>query len=501
MTDRWNNSLTSATATKLLAVILLFGVALRLFGVNAPIADDQSWNQVSAATVIRQFVENGIDFFHPQWDVLHRGSALPRIEAEEAPIYHVLSAIPAKVFGFIPLFARLVSIAFGTLAGLYLFLLVRRKTDDSTALAATFFFVLAPYPLYFFRAIMSESAMVFAMIAALYHFDRYCDTETFGQVMAAALFTCLAGLFKPFALHIGVPILIMALVRFRWRILTRPALYLYVVIALAPPLAWVAWAAKIGTLGGVTYDGAVASAPHLWGKWSLLWDPSWYYRLQWRQLDRMATPVVPLLVLAAVILPDARKKAPLFLWWLAGVAVYIGLVRQGNFIHNYYQLPAAAPFAALAATGLFGIAKKLSAKNGRRLVGTLMAVFFVVSLIYALPHFRLDLSSDQAGKLAAQYTAPGEKLLVMDPGATRKNQVLWAAHRQGWHFQNLKVAHVKEYKELGAAVVVLVLEPSQIKKAAEVRQFLAAESDFLVVKSGALGKRGEHHEIRLYRLQ
>lgn len=488
-------------ANKALLAILLLGAALRLIGLTAPVADDQSWNQVSTATVIRHFVEDGLDFFHPRWDVLERGDPGPRIEAEEAPIYHLPAVALAHLFGAIAPAARLVSIAFGTLAGLYLFFLMRRKTDELTALVAVVFFTLAPYPFFFFRTIMSDSAMVFAIVAALYYFDRYCESEKAADLLLAGVMTALAGLFKPFALHVGVPILIMAARRFGWGMFARPGLYLYALVALAPPLMWVAWAAKIGTLGGVTDDKAVAAAPHLWGRLSLLWDPTWYYRLQWRLFDRMATPVVTAGVLAAVIFKDARKKTGFFFLWLAGVAVYIGLVRSGNEGHNYYQLPAAAPFAALAAIGLVGALDRLPERLFTKVLAAVMALFAVLAFVYVLPHYAQDLSGEKAGHLAARFTAPGDKILVMDPGVTRKNQVIWAAHREGWHFQNLKPGLLPEYKELGATAVVLVLEPTQMEKSAALRAHLAAHNELLATRTGPFGKRGMTHTIWVYRLE
>jgi Dolichyl-phosphate-mannose-protein mannosyltransferase len=479
--------------------ILAFGFLIRLIGLSASVADDHSWNQVSAATVVRHFVEDGIDFFHPRWDVLERLEPGPRIEAEEAPIYHTIVATITSNPDKVPQRARLVTILFGTLAALYLFLLVKRKTDEQTALFALLFYYLAPYPIFFFRTIMSDPAMLFAMIAALYHFDKYLEEEEVGQLLLAAGFTALAGLFKPFALQIGVPIFILAAMKFRWRLFVKPALWFYAIVALAFPLAWIAWAAHIGSLGNVT-DVASGKPPKLFGALSLLIDGAWYYRMQWRLFDRMMTPIVSGLMLAAIVLKDARPKTRFFWIWLTGVAVFFLMIRSGNMEHNYYQLPAAAPFAAIAAIGFVSLRSHLAEKWRKPATAVIVVGFLIVSAIYALPHYKHDRSSEIAGRLAGDVTQPGQRLLVVDPGVTRKNQVIWAAHREGWHFQSLNPEQLQEYKRLGAAAVVIVVEPQQKSRVEPLIEHLMQHGDLAVRKTGPFGKNGKSHDILIFQL-
>lgn len=486
----------------LIILILMMGLFVRLVNITDPIADSQSWNQCSAATVIRHFVKDGIDFFHPRWDLLFSDMNGPRIEAEEAPIYHTIVALLVRTGGSIPVSGRLVSIFFGTLAGLYFFLLAKRKTDSTTALVGTTFFVFAPFTFYFFRTVMSDAAMIFGIVASLYYFDRFCETERWKDVLLAGVFTALAGLFKPFALHVGLPILILALLRFRWRIFRMPTIYVYAFIALAFPLLWVAWAAKIGTLGGVTRGEGIISAPHLWGRWSLLWDPSWYFRMQWRLFDQMATPVVSVLALPAILFKSIRKKAGFYFIWLAGVIFYILLVRSGNMEHDYYQLPAVGPFAGLAAIGLVETARFISKRHQQKIIVAFIIIFLPLSVIYVKSHYNLDMSSEIAGRMANEHTSAKERILAVDVGATRKNQVIFASEREGWYFKRLDAESIERYRERGAAAAVLVLERDQLTKAAPYIEYLETHYKLVDKTEGDFNQRGskKFHRILVYRL-
>jgi len=414
-------------------------------------------------------------------------------------------ATMTQLFGDVPFWGRIISSLFGILAGIYLFLLVKNKAGEGPALFSVIFFIPAPYPFYFFRTVMSDPGMIFFIIAAVYHFDLYCENEKSKDALIAAAFTSLAGLFKPFALHIGLAFLIMAVIKFRWTIFRRPVLYLFAIIALAPPVLWVMWAAKTGTLGGVTDGRSVVAAPHLWGKLSLLWDPSWYFKLQGRLFDRMSTPVVSILALGAIFTKEGRKKGKLFFIWLLSVAFYMAVVRSGNQGHNYYQLPASPAFGALGAIGFMVILKKTGEKFRMPLFALIVLGFFIVSFIYTIPHFSKDLSSHIAGEMAAKHTNPGDKILVMDPGVTRKNQVIFSSGREGWHFNYLKIDHLWEYKELGAKVVVLVIEQSQMEKAEEMMKHLAGNYLLLEKSSGEFNHRSakaknRRHNILIYKL-
>lgn len=491
-----------ATEKKLLLLILLMGLFVRLVNITDPIADSQSWNQSSAATVIRHLAKDGVDFFHPRWDLLQHDTVGPRIEAEEAPIYHTIVALLIRSGGSIPVSGRLISILFGTLASLYFYRLIRKITDATTALVGTTFFVFAPYSFYFFRTVMSDPAMIFGIVAALFYFDRFCETEKWEDILLAGLCTSLAGLFKPFALHVGFPILILALLRFKWRLFLMPKLYIYAVISLAPTLLWVAWAAKIGTLGGVTEGQSVISAPHLWGPWSMLLDPSWYFRMQWRLFDQMATPIVSLLALTAFISKNARTKARIFFIWLSGIVFYLVLVRSGNMQHDYYQLPAVGPFAGLAAVGLVETARLVSKRHAQKIIAFLVTAFLILSVVYVRAHYNLDMSSEIAGQIARENTVAGERILVMDIGSTRRNQVIFASEREGWYFRRLKPDNIEHFRTKGAAAAVLVLERNQIALAAPAIEYLNEHYKLVGLKEGDFNQRGskKYHKILVYRL-
>lgn len=479
-----------------LYVVLMLGFLVRLWNLTAPIADRHSWNQVSAATVIRHFLEDDLDPLHPQWDVLAGPDTGPRVEAEEAPIFHLVAATLARWLGPLEPTARLLSIFGSLLAAWLLFRLVRRLADGPAALFTTIFFLFAPFGWYFGRTIMSDAWMLAAIILAVERFDAWTHDNRFSTLMQAALATALAGLFKPFALHIGITILLWLLVRRGWRSLFDIRLVAYALVSLVPPLLWVWWASQIGTLGNVVGQGEnLLTAAHLFGPISLLWQPKFWYVLQARLFDQMASPVVPALALIALILPDSRRQTGLALCWLAGVLFYLLLVRDGNYMHNYYQLPALPVFAMLAGLGL----SSFSARVPQRWTALFILAFLIISALYVRTSFYLDLSSQKAGELVRQYSASSDLILALDPGVTRKNQVIYAAHRRGWHIRAVHENTIEKHRQWGARWLATCLEDSQIAAHPEWLDRLAKWRKVNEIK-GPFGRRKKTHTISIYDL-
>lgn len=485
-------------ARRALLLVLAVGFAVRLFQLTAPIADRHSWNQVSTATVIRHFVEDGIDPLRPQWDVLLGADTGVRIEAEEAPIFHVVAAVLAKLVGSLEPAARLLSILASLLAACWLFRLASRLADGAAGVFAAAFFLLGPFSWFYGRAIMSDMWMVAMLVLAVERYDAWLRDECPGALWTAAAAVMLAGLFKPFALHVGLALAILQIARGGWRSLLDWRLAVFTVIALVPPVAWVAYSASVGTLGNVVAAEGESwlTASHLWGPLSLLASPHFWFKIQARLFDQMATPLVALLAAATLIAPSARRQAGVGWAWLAAAFAYLLLVRDGNQMHDYYQLPFVPVFALLAGIGLASLSLRLSPK----IVAVVLIAFAVWSGLYVRAAFRQDLSSQRAGELVGSVSAPDDLIVAIDPGSTRKNQVLYAAHRRGWHDRKIRPDTVAQHAAWGARWLVTCLEDAQIAAhpewAAGVAGLPVAARD-----AGPYGPRGARHTITVYDLR
>ncbi len=483
----------------LFAVILL-AVAIRLPGLTSPIADRQSWNQCSTATVIRNFAEKGFDLLHPEWDVLDSGKIRPNIEAEEAPIYSGVAALFYVIFGQSHAWPRLLSILAMAIGGIYLFRLTSRMFDPAAAVLAVFIWNVAPYPWFFGRTIMSDPWMLAATIAAADYYEQWLRDDATSDLFKSGAAVCFAGLFKAFALHIGILFLVAGLLKKRWRFFIDYRIYVFGAVSLMLPLAWIYYASMIGSLGNVTTQpGEVIGAPHLWGSWTMLTDPGFWGKIQSRIFDRAMTPAATAFAALSIIFKDTREKSGYAWLWLLAAFCYVLIVKSGNYEHNYYQLPFTPPFAILAGAGLTALIGKLAEKRRDAALYFLLAVFGLVSFLYVRAEYKQDLSSVEAGKLARAFTEPSDILLVLDPGSTRKNQVIYHAHRRGWHVRRLDGPDLEKYISWGATHAVICLSEDQRVRGYKAIRYM--DKHYQALGSDAVMGDGRLHRIRIYELK
>jgi len=487
-------------ARRAMFLVLLFGIAIRLPGLTSPIADRQSWNQCSTATVIRNFAENGFDLLHPEWDVLDPGGTGPNIEAEEAPIYSGASAILYTIFGQSHAWPRLLSILAMIVGGLYLFRLAARIYDPSVGLFALFIWNLAPYPWFFGRTIMSDPWMLAASIAAADYYELWLRDDRTSHLLKSGIATALAGLFKAFALHIGFLFLMAGLLKKRAKLFSDWRIYIFGAICLIPPIAWIYYASLIGSLGNVTEaPGEIIGAPHLWGSWSMLIDLDFWNRIQSRIFDRSMTPVATIFVALSILFSGTRRKSGYIWLWLLAALGYVLMVKSGNNEHNYYQLPFTPPLAILAGAGLSALAGRVSQSRRSAVVIAALTIFTLVSFLYVRGEYRQDLSSVEAGKLARAFSEPGDIILVLDPGSTRKNQVLYHAYRRGWHVGRLDGKGVEKYISWGATHAVICLSDDQRVRGHKAIRYL--DRHYRPLGGAAVMGDGRLHKIRIYELK
>ena len=496
MSDRARRAIIIAIA------IILLSAVIKTYHINAPIADSQSWNQNSCAQVIRNFYEKGMRFFYPEWDLLKQNSLPPRYEAEEVPLYSFFVAMLWKLFVPALWLARLATILGAAIGAIFLFRLTRRLYGDEPAIWAVFFYSFVPLNLFFQRAIMTDAWGIAASIAAVDLFQLHFSDPKPSRFIAATLATMLTGMFKVYFLFIGLPIGYLAWKKYGWRTLIRVELWASALIVLVPNLLWLLHASKIGTLGAATEGGGFWESEKLFGPISLMWSFKYYGKLLEKLILYVGTAFFSVFVIYG--LATSFRSLGLVLWWLLGFGVYVLIVRTGNIKHNYYQLPYLAPASVIAGVGASrlkeGLQKRFSVKTARMVLSVLVLAFLVNSGKYAYSFYRLDLSSIAASELVKKYSKPDDFIIVVEPGVTKRNQVIFAAHRKGWHFWSPTPEIIKDQIKLGAKLLVVVISDREATAREPLLRWLDENFKLLEKQRKDWGEKPDVHTILIYDL-
>jgi 4-amino-4-deoxy-L-arabinose transferase-like glycosyltransferase len=378
-----------------LLALMLLALALRCYGLTAPLLDYHSWRQADTAAIARNYAANGYRLLYPQVDW---GGQTPGYIESEFPLYSYTLALLYGVFGVHTWLGRLLSALAGAAAVVALYGLARAgdggreaiysfaslrvssrigmldrhfEGDGGRAIYAALALALMPFPIYFGRTLMPDMWMLLAAILALWTFRRWLDHPTFGHFGVALLCGALAPLAKtPNLLIVAVPLAYLVIVDWaskRPPMGRRICLLIYGLCFVLPSLLWMGHARTLPLdprlsfgIGEKLFDTG------------LLLDPQFYLLLARWSIEHVITWAgLPFLILG--LLPTTDHRPPTtgddsschlvtlsscqgfpFLphFWLLGVLLFFLAGAAGVVGQDYYILPLAGPAAWLIGIGL-----------------------------------------------------------------------------------------------------------------------------------------------------
>jgi 4-amino-4-deoxy-L-arabinose transferase-like glycosyltransferase len=432
-------------------------LALRLLYITAPLLDAHRWRQVDTASIARTFYE---ERFNPLRPEVNWGGSHGAVESE-FPLLPALAAILYTLFGPHEMWGRLIVVAFSVGSVWLTYVLARLLLDRAGGLAAATLVAVSPAAVFYGRAFMPDSLMIFFSLAALVGVIRHATTGATRPLIVAS---CALGL----TILVKLPgILVLApIAAALWHVKGRHALRdRRLWLAMGTPVllaaAWYWHAYQIyretgltfGVIGTTkTYPAFVATS--VWttafSKWSsleLLTSTPLYDLMLSRLYFLHLTPAGFALALVGLLVwrvPHWRRVGDT---WLAAMVTFILVAGAGHMGHDYYQLPLVPIFAlyfAAAARPLFDagwiadrVGPGLAPRVGVALVvAAVAAVGFWHSAVIAR-HFRPaapDVRILRAGEAIARALSEPGLLVVVDDYGVNSPMLLYFAHAKGWSF-------------------------------------------------------------------
>jgi len=296
--------------------------------------------------VARNLYTDNMNILCTQIDVFGKS---PGCTIYEFPIVHSLAALLYYVFGIHDIIGRLLSVAFSVGALFLMHRLARLFLPSFPALGATTLYALSPTNIYFSRAFMPESSMMFFSVASLYFLLKWLSQPRPVLYFAATLFAGLTFLAKTPAGLVIVPLCCAWFVRFRWSVLRRVDFWAYVILTLGPIAVWTVYGYEVNAQNLAMPDnwkyGAIIAGRGGLGVW---FDPAFYIAMARSIIGVLLTPGGFLLSAAGLFVITPSLFRPVIYAWLGAIVVYFYALAGVNAGHVYYQLPL-LPVAALLA--------------------------------------------------------------------------------------------------------------------------------------------------------
>lgn len=421
----------------ILVLILLGAFFVRLYKFNGTIADWHSWRQADTSAVSRNYVNAGkINFLYPRFDDLSNvPSGLDNPQGYrfvEFPIYNIFQAGGYMLFHRFTIeeWGRLVTIFSSIGAITFLFLLTKKYSDGVSGIFSAFFYAFLPFDIFYGRTILPDQSMIATTLGGIYFFDLWSEKsfpkwKRFFLLMLSIIFSATALLLKPFAIFFFLPMLCIALYRFKLRMFLKPSLWIFAILSTVPLVLWRLWIQQ--------YPAGIPQSSWLFNSGNIRFTGAYFHWIFARRIAELIAGYWGVVLLGLGIVIKKRNNL-FFLSFLASSLIYVIVVARGNVQHSYYQIPIMPSIAIFMGFGsgfLIKPPKEYISKVAGWIVLIVCILFalgfswFEVRDYYTIQHPEIMI----AGQAVDTLTPKNAKIIAPYDGDT---SFLYQTKRKGW---------------------------------------------------------------------
>ncbi len=325
--------------------LIAFSLLVHLPGLTSPLLDYHAYRQTQTASMARNYVRHGMEFFRPELDT----EGTPRRAGTEFPIYSYMLAVLFKLFGVHDILGRLLSVFFAAWGALLLFEFVRPRLGERTAWISGLAMSAIPVHVYFTRSVQPEPMALWGLLGFLYHMDRWLNRSGRATDWFLATFMgAIAPLLKLPFIYLLAPLwLLLGWEKYRWDLWKQAKYSASLIAMIVATLSWYHYSntAPVGVLPLTAKEHWANLRPIFSFK---LWNNHFLSRL-----PELCTTYTGLLF-AGVGATSLYKERRGGFWggWFAATALYIVLLGQYGITHRYTSLPFAPICAVFIAIGI-----------------------------------------------------------------------------------------------------------------------------------------------------
>lgn len=362
-----------------MALIVLVGFSVRLYKIDAPIADWHSWRQADTAAVTRNFIKEGFNPFFPKYDDLSAMSETPltnhlRARFVEFPVYNMAVYPLYLAFGVSETYHKLVSVLFSLGSIIFVFFIAKNYLGLAVAFLSSLIFALLPFNVFFSRTTLPEPTFLFFALGMIYFVDRWIIQGS--SLAAAFIFTALAFLIKPWAIFFFLPLLYLVFLKRQKKFWINFAIFSFA--AILPFMMWRLWMLQ-------TPEGIPASN-WLFNGDGIRFRPAFFW---WMVQQRLGGEILGVSGLTLFLIGLMWRAKNYFLHILAlSLMAYVIIVATGNVRHNYYQLILTPLLSIFMARGFIYLFKGNTDFIPRILTITLALILLSTSFYFGWKHVK-----------------------------------------------------------------------------------------------------------------
>lgn len=423
----------------LLGLILLVAFGLRLYKIDAPLADFHSWRQVDTAAVARNLERTGFNLMIPTYDDfsnVQSGVDNPHgYRFVEFPIYNALFAGLHSVIPQLSLetWGRLVAIFFSLLCIASLYYLSLVEAGRTAAIFSSITYSIMPFFVYFSRTILPETPAISMVIFSIFLLHLFTTESHKNKKVMWFFLSCfsfgISLLIKPTTIFYGLPLLILFMRKYKYNLPKQLHVILYFVLAAAPLLIWRYYITNFPE-GIPASNWLFTQVNTSEGQKEIFMRPAFF---RWIFYERLNNLILGGYLTVFFILGIIRKQVTLLpLSIIASGFIYIFVFQGGNVQHEYYQVIAFPAIALAIGLGVALIIESTKTFLHPLITTPVILLLFCASFLfswyqvkgyYVIPQDLLLMA-----KIIKTFTKPTDKIIADRMGDTT---LLYLSDRKG----------------------------------------------------------------------
>ncbi len=449
--------------SKYAIAIIISGLLSRLVNLKLPLLEVAMWRQCQTASVARNFYYNGMNIFYPQ--VSYGGTTNGIVGDTEFQLYPFIVALLYKFCGVHEYLGRLVSILAFCGGAFFLYKLTRKHADNVTALITLLFYTFNPYIFFYSRAFMPESSMLFFSIAMLYFFSEWIDKEGWRRFALMTLCATLAFLIKIPTICLGLPLLSLCLIKYKYSFVMQWRLWLFACLSIIPTFMWYRHSHNLVSINNLTWSGLKLS------NYAIYLDCSFYWRVFFTEiLERDLIYFGAVFLVLGIILTHKKKEFGYIRYWLLAIIIFFFLGAEKTKVHTYYTIPLIAPASIFIGYAICNLTKLISTYKITGIKKAILLTLFLLIVVslpiisyhkitgrYEAKRLEKDYPIYRVGKVVEEITLKNDLIVGYLWGGP---EILYYSNRRGWAvgIYVCSIASIEDFRRKGANYFVTTLQ-------------------------------------------
>jgi len=427
-------------ADKLLLIcILMLAFALRLYKIDAPLADYHSWRQTDTAAVARNFERSGFNLLKPQYnDLSNLQSGIDNPNGYRFVEFPLYNATFAKLHQFIPFFSldvwgRLVSVFFSLLIIFCLYHILLIESGRVAAVFSALTYAVMPFFVFFSRVILPETPAVGFAILSIYAFflfesEKKKEKQIVLFFLSSIFFAC-ALLVKPTTIFFVIPLIFLSIRKYRFNIPKQLHLIVYFIIATFPFFLWRFYITKFPE-GIPASNWLISQVNTFEGQKEIFMRPAFF---RWIFFERINNLILGGYLTIFLVLGIIKKRTSYFLLSLISVGfVYVFVFQGGNVQHEYYQTLLFPSLAVAIGLGVSFLTEQKKAFIHPVASGFVIFLLYILSFFFSWflvkGYYHVPQDMLFMAKIIQTFSKPEDKIVVDRMGDTT---LLYLSDRKG----------------------------------------------------------------------